>query len=203
LKTWWLEECRHWGLPCDTTSEGFWAMIGAGGTVAAAFLTFLAVSISLWQSWKAMQDGKAKVKIDIKTNTREYEDEDGSTFLRFEFVNLSEKPIVISYVSLLLPNKEEIFSESDRRRVGYGQRTVVEFSVSGIFATLERKGFKLIKKIPKLLRFSKQRRDNPFKSIDKKVKLTIVFEDIHQNQFKKNFSFDMKKWEDEMYEYQY
>lgn len=93
MKTWWIVKCGYWGLPCDTTSEGFWAMLGAAGTIAAAFLTAFAVMVSLWQNWKATQDGKAKVRIDIKTNIREYEDEDGSTFLRFEFVNLGEKPI--------------------------------------------------------------------------------------------------------------
>jgi hypothetical protein len=169
LKTWWLDKCGYWGLPCDTTSEGFWAMLGAIGTVTAAFITFLAVVLSLWQSWKAMQDVKTKLKITFSTRMND----EGLIFLYYEAVNFGSIPVNINRIYFGLPNKVNYHPiiQGTPKRLENSQHTGFHFELGELLTILHEKGYK-----------------------SGKIKFNIIFVDYMQNRYIKGFKFDINEW---------
>jgi hypothetical protein len=176
LKTWWQVECKYWGLPCETTKGDFWSMVGAIGTVLAALLTVLAVSIALWQSWQAMQDGKLKLKIKLHDDNN-WDDLHEIPSIHVKATNHGTRPFIVSLVYMILPNKRPYypFKDFELGRVEHGGVINYKVDLHSFLTFLEDQGYK-----------------------SKKAKIKLVFEDSMQNQFKKSFKFNIGDWKDKL-----
>jgi len=161
-------------LPCDPTTEVFWAMVGAVGQILGAIATFFAVLVALWQSYDAKKASKPELQITFNLNIPFSGEYIGEPFYTITASNPKPFPIQIMSSGVKLGNKNIAFIDDTiynhdtyPKKLNHGEHTTATLYYRKLAEDLHAKGYR------------------------GKQKCYIYFSDSLNNEYKKSFTLNI------------